>query len=142
MTTHIHSITQLRSEKARLELEKSALEYRLKQHFITVKASVKPVNMIKSALGSLASDSEVTGAIKTKGAEAAIGLLMSQMVLKNTNPVIRAVVGVVGTTLAATLLGDNASHYVEKIKALYRKYKARHAKKERPDFNEDDIYTS
>jgi hypothetical protein len=142
MTTHIHSINQLRTEKARLQLEKSAIEYRLKNHFKTVTTSVRPANLIKSALGSLASDSEVTGAIKTKGTEAAIGLIMSQLMLKNTNPVIRAVVGVVGSTLATTLLGGDASRYVEKVKSLYRKYKSRHSEKVTPEFDEDDIYTS
>ncbi len=141
MKTHFRSIAELQQEIIRLESEKVVIEKRLKNHFKNVGETFHPAHFIKSAFKSLISDKEVTDTVKSKTAEAAIGLLVSQLILRNSNPLIKAVGGVMGTTMASSVFGDTATYFIDKIKVLYRKYREKHKENGSGETNVDDTST-
>ena len=141
MKKNIHSRVQLKAEIERLTLEKKVKEQHLNQTIRDYSTSLKPINLIKNAFGSLKNDTDVKGMLKTKGIEAAIGFFVTQMAFKNSNPIIRTAATSLGTSFASGVFGDDSVKYVEKFKKLFQKFRTKIGRGTPGSFNEEDIYT-
>lgn len=141
MKKDIHSRAQLHLEIERLSAEKKLKEQHLNQVIRDYSTSLKPINLIKNAFGSLKNDKDVKGMLKTKGLEAALGFFITQMAFKNSNPLVKTAATVLGTSFASGVFGDDSVKYIEKIKKLYQKFRAKTGRGAPGTFNEEDIYT-
>jgi hypothetical protein len=141
MKKPIQSRADLKSEIARLSAEKQVAEHKLNTMIREFSTSMKPMNLIKSAFGSMKNDPDMKSIIKTRGLEALVGFVVSQLVFKKSNPFVRTAATVMGTSFASGIFGDDAINYVDKLKQLYRKFRDRKGKKDSGSFNEDDIYS-
>ena len=141
MTKNIQSRAELRSEIERLTTEKQISEEKLNSMIREFSQSMRPVNLLKNAFGSMKKDTELTRMMKTRGLEALVGFAVSQLVFKKSNPLIRTAATLMGTSFASGVFGDDALKYVDKLKHLYQKFKSKTSRKESGSFNEEDIYT-
>ena len=143
MKPSIHSLETLRAEILRLKEEKKIRENQLRLSVKHIGNEMKPANLIKSAFHSVSNDSELTSQLKSKGLEAALGFVVTNLLFKNANPLIRTAATVFGTTFASKLFGEESGKVIEKVKSLYEKFKQHSEKSSKPgEFNEEDIYTS
>lgn len=144
MKRSIRNRADLQMEIARLTGEKNVREKMLKENFHSFTEQLKPVNLIKSAFRSFTGDSELKSQLASKGTDAAIGFIISNLIFKNANPLIRTAASMLGSTVALKVFGDDSGHYVEKFKALFQKLKtvAKKDDKESRAFDEEDIYRS
>ncbi len=140
MKKNIHSLSELRVEIERLTLDKLERERRLSGYIKEYANSMKPANLVKSAFSSISNDPSLKGMLKSKGAEAAMGFLVSQLIFKNSNPIVRTAATLLGTGFATNIFGQDGSQYVNKIKTLYKKFRSRKDDGSQNDFNEEDIY--
>src|SRR6187402_2434274 len=111
MKANITSRSQLQLEIERLTSEKQVREKQLNLHLKEYAQSLKPINMLKSAFNSVKKDPDVKGMLKTKGVEAVITMLVTQLLFKNSNPIIRTAATLFGTSFATGVFGDDASKY-------------------------------
>lgn len=144
MKKDIRNRTDLRMEIARLTGEKDVREKMLKENFHSFTDQLKPINLIKSAFRSFTGDSELKSQLASKGTDAAIGFIISNLLFKNANPLIRTAASMLGSTVALKVFGDDSDHYVEKFKALFHKLKTvlKKGENESRTFDEEDIYRS
>lgn len=144
MRRNIRNRADLQMEIARLTGEKNIREKMLKENFQSFVDQLKPVNLIKSAFHSFAGDSELKSQLASKGADAAIGFIISNLLFKNASPLIRTAASMLGSTVALKVFGDDSDHYVEKFKALFQKLKTVMKKDDKDSraFDEEDIYRS
>ncbi len=140
MKKNIHTLAELRVEIERLTIEKLEREHRLSGYIKDYANSLKPANLIKSAFGSITSDPSLKGMLKSKGVEAAMGFIVSQLIFKNSNPFVRTAATVLGTGFASNIFGQDGPNYLDKLKVLYKKFKNRKNAGPQNDFNERDIY--
>jgi hypothetical protein len=118
MSKEISSLTELRREIALLEVKQTIQEEKLRTSLKNLTEELKPVNLIRGAFQSFKKDSNLNGQLAVKGAEAAIGFLVSNILFKNFGFVTRTVASVVGSSVASGILGDQAEKYIEKFKLL------------------------
>jgi len=140
MKTKIHSRTELRSEIERLKQLRLSKEIKIRTDFDNLAEQLKPANLVKSAFSSLAGDSELKNQVASKGTEAALGFLFTNLIFKNANPLIRTIAAVAGTAAASKIFGEDSSKYIEKIKNIYHKIRRKKSKDADFTFNERDIY--
>lgn len=139
MPKEIHSLRDLQTEIAILKAKQAVQEEQLRGRLKKMSEDLKPINLIRSTIQSFTQGSGLKGETTKRGAEAAIGFLVSNILFKNFNPVARTVATVVGTGLASELLGEQAGKYIQKFKDLAEKF--RKSGKEKKDlFDEQDIY--
>jgi len=141
MSTSITSLAELKVEIDKLTVERKIKERNLNVHIKEFAISMRPANLIKNAFTSMSKDTELKSMLKTKGAEAAIGFVVTQLLFKNANPIIRTAATLFGTSFATTIFGDDSSKYIEKIKNIYQKFISRKEPVEDEQFNEGDNYT-
>jgi hypothetical protein len=141
MNRKIENLVQLQAAIQQLSAEQQLRESKLTSSLKLYAESFKPVNLIKSALRSAGDDKELKSMITSKGAETLIGLVVSQLLFRKSNPFVRTAATVLGTSFASGMLGDQASGYIDKLKALYKKYKSR-KNTDTSEFDEEDIYNS
>ncbi len=142
MKTKIENIDQLREQIIRLSGEKLVKEEMLKARVKDFSQQLKPVNLIKNAFNSIKGDSELKSQLASKGTEAALGFIVTNLLFKNSNPVIRTAATVLGTAFASKVFGEDSSKYIEKIKGLFEKFKKKSGEGENKEFDEEDIYRS
>ncbi len=142
MKTKIENIHQLREQIIRLSGEKLVKEEMLKARVRDFSQQMKPVNLIKNAFNSIKGDSELKSQLASKGTEAALGFIVTNLLFKNSNPVIRTAATVLGTAFASKVFGEDSPKYMEKIKGLFEKFKKKSKDVEDTDFNEEDNYRS
>ena len=142
MKTEIANIHQLREEIVRLSGEKLIKEEMLKNRIKGFSQQMKPVNLIKNAFNSITGDSELKSRLASKGTEAVLGFIVTNLIFKNSNPAIRTAATVLGTAFAGKVFGEDSSMYIEKIKGLFEKFKKKSSEVENKEFNEEDIYKS
>jgi len=142
MKTKIANIHQLREEIVRLSGEKLIKEEMLKNRIKGFSQQMKPVNLIKNAFNSITGDSELKSRLASKGTEAVLGFIVTNLIFKNSNPAIRTAATVLGTAFAGKVFGEDSSMYIEKIKGLFEKFKKKSSEVENKEFNEEDIYKS
>ena len=136
----IRSRAELQAEIDKLTLEKQVSEQNLNRLVRDFSTAMKPLNLIKSAFGSVKSDKELSGRMKTRGLEALTGFVVSQLIFKNSNPLIKTAATLMGTSFASGVFGDDALKYVDKLKNLYQKFRSKNRDTSADSFNEDDIY--
>ncbi len=141
MNRNIQNLAELKVQIALLSEEKIIQEHLIKNKIRELTNSLKPVNLIKNAFAGIAGDPGIKNSFKLKGAEAAIGFLVTQLLFKNANPIFRLAATVVGTSFAGKVFGADSPKYIEKIKTIFNKYRAKMNKPESGLFNEEDIYT-
>ncbi len=141
MNRNIQNLAELKVQIALLSKEKIIQEQLLKNKFRGLTNSLKPVNLIKNAFAGIAGDRGIRNSFKSKGAEAAIGFLVTQLLFKNTNPVFRLAATVVGTSFAGKIFGEDSPKYIEKIKTIFNRYRTKRNEPDSGLFNEEDIYT-
>ena len=141
MKKNIQSRAELKAEIEKLTAEKILAEERLNKKIRDFSVSMKPVNLLKSAFGSMKKDPELTGMIKTRGLEALSGFIISQLIFKNSNPLVRTAATLMGTSFASGVFGDDALKYIDKLKQLYRKFRSKSGNKSSEIFNEGDNYS-
>lgn len=143
MKPAINSLETLRAEIIRLREEKKVRENQLRKSVQHLGNELKPANLIKSAFHSVSDDSELKSQLKSKGLEAALGFVVTNLLFKNANPVIRTAATVFGTTFASKLFGEESGKIIERVKSLYEKIRKQAEPSAKPgEFNEEDIYTS
>jgi len=142
MKTKIANIHQLREEIVRLSGEKLIKEEMLKNRIKGFSQQMKPVNLIKNAFNSITGDSELKSRLASKGTEAVLGFIVTNLIFKNSNPAIPTAATVLGTAFAGKVFGEDSSMYIEKIKGLFEKFKKKSSEVENKEFNEEDIYKS
>jgi hypothetical protein len=140
MNKNISSRAQLKLEIERLTAEKKLKEKQIGGLVKDYTTALKPVNLVKNAFSSITGDSELKGMLKTKGTEAAIGFVVTQLLFRNSNPLIRTAATVLGTTFASSIFGEDSAKYVEKIKNLIHKFRSKKGEIPSDTFNETDIY--
>ncbi len=141
MKKHIHSLAALRLEIDKLTAEKEIKEVTIKSHFSNLKENLKPANLLKSAFASFSGNSNFKNELASKGTEAALGFIVSNLLFRKSNFIVKAFATIIGTSFASKIFGDDSSHFIDKIKNLYQKFvkKSSH-RKEEVAFNEEDIY--
>ena len=122
MKRNIHSLAQLKLEIDRLSSEKHFKEKQLNTYVRDFSQALKPANLVKNIFSSITGNSELKGMLKTKGTEAALGFVVTQLLFKNANPLVRTAATVLGTSFASTIFGDDSAKYVDKIKSLFKKF--------------------
>ncbi len=140
MKTKIDSLATLQLEIERLKSLKAAKDIQLKQSFQNLSNELKPVNLIKSTFSSITKDSELKNQMQSKGLEAALGFVVTNLLFKNANPVIRTAATLFGTTFASKLFGEDSGNIIGRIKNLYQKIKEKSPDEENKPFDEGDIY--
>lgn len=134
-------MAQLKLEIDRLTSEKHLKEKQLNMYIKDFSQSLKPANLVRNIFSSITGNSELKGMLKTKGTEAALGFVVTQLLFKNANPLVRTAATVLGTSFATTIFGEDSSKYVEKIKTLFQKFRKKKEETDSEQFNEGDIYT-
>lgn len=144
MKRSIQNRADLHIEIARLKEEKVVRERMLKDNFRSLTDQLKPVNLIKSVFSSFSGDSELKSQLASKGTDAAIGFIISNLIFKNASPLIRTAASMLGSTVALKVFGEDSGHYVDKFKALFQKLRTfvKRDDKDSPTFDEKDIYRS
>lgn len=142
MKTKIHTLEELQHEIERLKEIKSLKEAKLRSDVKHLTVQLKPVNLIKSAFSSLTGDTELKTQVASKGLEATLGFLFTNLIFKNSNPMIRTAAAVLGTAAASKIFGEDSPKYIEKIKLLIDKIKRKRSEAKDASFNEGDIYTN
>lgn len=140
MKTKIHSLSELQAEIQRLKESKHLKEVKLRSDARHLSQQLKPINLIKNAFSSFSGDSELKSQVASKGIEASIGFLLTNLIFKNANPLIRTAAAVAGTAFASKIFGEDSPKYIDKIKQLIEKLKSKKGKEKNPAFNEEDIY--
>lgn len=140
MKTKIDSLATLQLEIDRLKSLKAAKDIQLKQSFQHLSNELKPVNLIKSTFNSITKDNELKSQIQSKGLEAALGFVVTNLLFKNANPMIRTAATLFGTTFASKLFGEDSANIIGRIKNLYQKIKEKSPEEENKPFDEGDIY--
>jgi hypothetical protein len=123
MSKEIKSLSELRREIALLEARQADQEEKLQIRLKKLTEDLKPVNLIRNAYQSYSRDSGLNSQLVVKGAEAAIGFLVSNILFKNFGPAARTIASVVGSSVASGILGDQAEKYIGKFKNLIQKFK-------------------
>ncbi len=141
MTKTIQSHADLRSEIERLTVERQIAEQRLNSKIRDFSTAMKPINLLKNAFGTVKNDSELSTMIKTRGIEALIGFVISQLVFKKSNTLVRTAATLMGTSFASGIFGGDALKYVDKLKQLFKKFKSKTEQKPQGSFNEEDTYS-
>ena len=139
MKKQISSLAELRLEIENLSVEKHLKERELNQQFQDWSQRMKPANLIKSAFSSLTGDSELKTQLASKGTEAALGFIVTNLLFKNSNPIVRTAATIVGTAFASKVFGEDSSVYIDKIKTLFEKFRK---KEDTIIFDEQDNYAS
>ena len=140
MKKNIQTRDDLKAEIARLTLEKEVAEQNLNRMVREYSVAMKPVNLLKNAFGSVKNDKELSGMLKTRGLEALMGFVVSQLVFKNSGTLVKTAATLMGTTFASGVFGDDAMKYVEKIKKLFGKFRSKGSDSNKDNFTEEDIY--
>ena len=140
MHQNIQTLAQLRLEIDRLTIAKEIHEKQISIYVKEYAQSLRPINLLKNAFNSVKEDSELKNAMKTKGIEAAIGFVVTQLLFKNASPFIRTAATVLGTSFATNLFGDDASGFMEKIKNLVQKFRSKKGVEPSERFNDEDLY--
>ena len=138
----IRNRADLRREISRLTEERNVREKMMKASMKGFADQFKPVNLVKSFFKSLTGDQELKNQVTARGAEAALGFIISNLVFKNASPLIRTAASVLGSTAAVKFFGDDSGKYIEKIRSLYEKLKNISSTGNKSDdvFDEEDIY--
>jgi hypothetical protein len=137
----IRNRADLRREISRLTEEKNVREKMMKASMKGFADQFRPVNLVKSFFKSLTGDQDFKNQVTARGAEAALGFIISNLVFKNASPLIRTAASVLGSTAAVKFFGEDSGKYVEKIKSLYEKLKNVSSGNKSDDvFDEEDIY--
>lgn len=139
MKKQIRSLAELRLEIENLSVEKHLKERELNKQFQDWSQRMKPANLIKSAFSSLTGDSELKTQLASKGTEAALGFIVTNLLFKNSNPIVRTAATIVGTAFASKVFGEDSSVYIDKIKTLFEKFRK---KEDAIIFDEQDNYVS
>lgn len=139
MKKQIRSLAELRLEIENLSVEKHLKERELNKQFKDWSQRMKPANLIKSAFSSLTGDSELKTQLASKGTEAALGFIVTNLLFKNSNPIVRTAATIVGTAFASKVFGEDSSVYIDKIKTLFEKFRK---KEDTIIFDEQDNYAS
>ena len=139
MKKQISSLAELRLEIENLSVEKHLKERELNQQFQDWSQRMKPANLIKSAFSSLTGDSELKTQLASKGTEAALGFIVTNLLFKNSNPIVRTAATIVGTAFASKVFGEDSSVYIDKIKSIFEKFRK---KEDAIIFDEKDNYAS
>ena len=140
MSRNIQNLAQLRLEIVRLTVEKQVHEKQISIYVKEYAQSLRPINLLKNAFNSVRGDEELKGAIKTKGLEAAIGFVVTQLLFKKASPFIRTAATILGTSFATNIFGDDSSKYIGKIKELIHKFRSKKEERQSERFNDEDIY--
>ena len=140
MIKNIESLSDLRLEIERISSKRDLHERQLSEQVKAYANSMRPANLIKNALTGMGQDKELTGMLKTKGVEAAIGLVITQLLFKNSNPLIKTAASLFGTSFATGVFGEDASQYVDKIKKIFQKFTAGKESPGNGVFRDEDIY--
>ena len=135
-------MTELKQEIQRLSAVKQLKEQQLRLKIKDASQQMKPINLIKSAFSSISGDKELKSELAIKGTEAALGFIVTNLLFKNSNPVVRTAATLLGTTFATKIFGEDSSKYIEKIKSIYEKFKKKHSDVSVDEFREEDIYKS
>lgn len=139
MTKPIQSLNELRTEISVLKSRQRLQEEKVRKSVKSLAESVKPANLVKNAIKSFGSDKNLRSDLTLKGAEAAVGFLVSNLLLRNFGPAAKIIASLAGTTVATSILGDHAGKYIDKFKNLFNKFTKMNAKEE-TGFDEKDIY--
>ena len=139
MKKQISSLAELRLEIENLSVKKHMKERELNKQFKDWSQTMKPANLIKSAFSSLTGDSELKTQLASKGTEAALGFIVTNLLFKNSNPIVRTAATIVGTAFASKVFGEDSAVYIDKIKTLFEKFKK---KEDDIVFDEKDNYAS
>ncbi|MBL0340989.1 MAG: hypothetical protein IPP71_08715 [Bacteroidetes bacterium] len=140
MKKQITSLAELKFEIERLTAEKQLKEQALNNQVKELSNRLKPINLIKSTFASFKEDSVLKNQLATKGTEAALGFIVSNLIFKNSNPIVRTTATLIGTAFASKVFGEDSSIYIDKIKNLFEKFKKKTEKEADPSFFEGDIY--
>ncbi len=142
MKAKIDSLATLQFEIERLKNMKAAKDFQLKQSFQNLSNELRPVNLIKSTFNSIAKNNELKSQMQSKGLEAALGFIVTNLLFKNSNPVIRTAATLFGTTFASKLFGEESGNIIARIKTLYQKIQEKSSEDLNKPFDEGDIYKS
>jgi predicted lipase len=142
MKRTIRNRGDLQREITRLKEEKLVRERVMNDKIHSITEQLKPANLIRNAFRGFTGDSELKNAMASRGTEAVFGFVVSNLLFKNANPLIRTVASMLGTTAAMKFFGEDSGKYIEQIKNLFRKLKeaAGRQRKEDSMFDEEDIY--
>lgn len=138
----IRNRADLHRELSRLTEEKNVRERMMRANMKGFADQFRPGNLVKGFFKSLTGDQELKNQVTARGAEAALGFIISNLVFKNASPLIRTAASILGSTAAVKFFGDDSGKYVEKIKSMYEKLKNYSAGSNENDgvFDEEDIY--
>jgi len=138
----IRNRADLHREISRLTEEKNVREKMMKANLKGFADQFRPVNLVKSFFKSVTGDQDLRNQVTARGAEAALGFIISNLVFKNASPLIRTAASVLGSTAAVKFFGDDSGKYIEKFRTLYDKLKNIATKNNDTDdiFNEENIY--
>lgn len=140
MSNKINSLKDLKLEIAVLQTKQAVQQDQLKSDIKSLTESLRPANLIRNAIKSFGTDSGLRGDMTRKGAEAAVGFLISNLLLKNFGPAAKTLAALAGTTVATSVLGEHAEKYIGKFKDLIEKFKKKSGA-EGDNFDEKDIYS-
>lgn len=141
MKKNIDSLASLKLEIARLTVEQQMQEKLLGGYLKDYARSMSPANLVKNAFKSITGDPEIKSSFKTKGVEAAIGFVVTQLLFKNANPLVRTAASVLGTSFASGIFGDESTKYIDKIKNFYQRFRKKKEDTGAPLFGEEDNYS-
>ena len=138
----IQSRAELRLEIERLKVQQHLHEVQIHERIRSITEKLKPINLIKSSLSSFSSDSDMKNQFTSKGIEAILGFVVSNLLFRKSNVIIRTVASILGSSLVLKFFGEDSGKYLEKIQSLYMKVKGMMKKDDKDDsvFNEGDIY--
>lgn len=142
MNPEIHSLQQLRAEIRRLSDIKKNQEASLiiKTHLLA--DSLRPENLVKTVFSSLTRSSELKQQVTSFGADATIGYLFSNVILKNANPMLRAISTYAAPVIFSYFFGDESGKYLDKFKNLISRFRRKDKNGQDETFDEKDIYSS
>ena len=140
MKKNIQTRADLKAEIARLTVEKQVAEQNLNKMIREYSVAMKPSNLLKNALGSVKNDKELTGMLKTRGLEALLGFVVSQVLFKNSNPFVKTAATLMGTSFASGVFGEGAMKYIDKLKNLFQKFRTKSGESKEDSYSDEDIY--
>ena len=123
----ITTIEQLRDEILLLENEQSLQFQSIKGHFINVRESLRPANLIKSTFNEAVSSPDIATNVLNAAVGLGMGILSKRMIMGSTRNPFTKLLGTIleaGIATVVTVKGDNIRDSLSNLISSFKRKKA------------------
>jgi len=133
----ITDIKSLRFEILQAEAIQNEKEKKLNDSLQVLSGKLHPSNLVREAISGFFNSKSKTGA--DNSFEKIVGFIITDLLLRNASPVIKAAGVAIGSLISSELMGEGSEKIIQRLKDLFEKIKGRFRKAD-SSFDESEIY--